>query len=190
MPHLLRLISFVAAAATVVGLAACGGGSGDDADSARAKAQDAGIKFARCMRAHGVSVADPKGPGISFHFEGSNPTALQTAQQACEHFLRDSAKAPSAAQAQKVKDNALKFAHCMRDHGVDFPDPQFSAGGKVTMRLGGPGGPNPDDPTLQAAQRACQHFMGPPPPGGPGGKSTAGGGKPQAGFTIQVGPKP
>ena len=191
MPHL-RLALLPAAAVAVVGLAACGGGSdSDSAASADAKAQDAAISFARCMRDHGVEVDDPKGPGLGFHITGSNPAKLEAAQRACNHFLRGAVKPPSAEQQAKVRDNALKFARCMRQHGVDFPDPQFK-GGKVTMRFGGPGQKaDPNDPTLQAAQRACQHFMGPAPKGGPGaGRATAKGGGPQKGFDVQVTPKP
>jgi hypothetical protein len=192
MPHL-RLALLPAAAVAAVGLAACGGGSDSDSNaSADAKAQDAAISFARCMREHGVQVDDPKGPGLSFNVTGSNPTQMEAAQKACNHFLRHAVKPPSAEQQAKVRDNALKFARCMRQHGVDFPDPQFE-GGKVTMKFGGPGKKaDPNDPTLQAAQRACQHFMGPGPKlGGPGsGASTSKGGGPKQGFSIQAAPQP
>ncbi|MFF1902347.1 hypothetical protein [Kitasatospora sp. NPDC058218] len=54
--------------------------------------------------------------------------------------------------AAKPEDAQLQFARCMRDKGVDVPDPQ--AGGSV--RLGGPG----QDPTkVQAALQECQHFL-------------------------------
>ena len=191
MPHL-RLALLPAAVLAAVGLAACGGGSDSDSSaSADANAQDAGIAFARCMRAHGVQIEDPKGPGLAFHITGRDPARMEAAQKACNHFLRGAVKRPSAAQQAKVRDNALKFARCMRQHGVDFPDPQFQ-GGKVTMRFGGPGQKlKPDDPTLRAAQRACQHFMGPARKGGPGGgRSTSKGGGAQQGFEVQVGPKP
>ena len=65
----------------------------------------------------------------------------------------------------------LDFAKCMREHGIDIPDPQFGDGGRVTIGLGGgPGGEDgpstdgpafdPDDAKFQEAQEAC---------GGPGG---------------------
>jgi hypothetical protein len=47
-------------------------------------------------------------------------------------------------------DGALKFAKCMRDHGIDMPDPDPT--GKGATRLGGPG----DDPKkFEAAAKAC-----------------------------------
>src|SRR3954447_7585347 len=48
----------------------------------------------------------------------------------------------------------LDYARCMRQHGVNMPDPQFD-GGRVTMRQGGKG-LNPD--TLRTADRACAKY--------------------------------
>ncbi|HEX8105910.1 MAG TPA: hypothetical protein VF533_25055 [Solirubrobacteraceae bacterium] len=51
---------------------------------------------------------------------------------------------------------ALKFARCMREQGLDFPDPQVGERGMI--RIGpGPGGrgPSPEDPKTQAAQKVC-----------------------------------
>jgi hypothetical protein len=53
----------------------------------------------------------------------------------------------------------------MRSHGVaDFPDP--TAHGQIQIQSGGPGSSNqtssgldPNNPTFQAAQTACQHLM-------------------------------
>jgi hypothetical protein len=69
-----------------------------------------------------------------------------------------SRRGPDAA----TKKAMLQFAQCMREHGVDMPDPQFS-GGRVTMQqVGGTGSPQ----KMQAAQKACQKFQDkikPPP---------------------------
>jgi hypothetical protein len=49
----------------------------------------------------------------------------------------------------------LKFASCMRSHGVtNFPDPTASAGG-VSISLRSTSGINPASPAFQAAQSAC-----------------------------------
>ena len=34
-----------------------------------------------------------------------------------------------------LQDGALKFAQCMREHGVDMPDPQFSEDGAMTVSV-------------------------------------------------------
>jgi hypothetical protein len=54
----------------------------------------------------------------------------------------------------------LAFAECMREHGIDFPDPQFDGG---AVMVGGPG-IDPEDPEFQAAQEACGELL----PGRPG----------------------
>src|SRR5919197_272475 len=69
----------------------------------------------------------------------------------------------------------LAFAKCMREHGIDMPDPQFGAGGIVTQQgSSGDQGFDPDDPRFQAAQNACQPIVdkaardaGLPKPAGP-----------------------
>jgi hypothetical protein len=59
----------------------------------------------------------------------------------------------------------IVFARCMRSHGVtNFPDPTVSAGGggisiRIGAQKGGGGGLNPNSPTFEAAQSACQHIL-------------------------------
>jgi hypothetical protein len=54
---------------------------------------------------------------------------------------------------------ALAFARCMRQHGIDLPDPQFN--GNVTSQkfTGRPGSKGPDDPKFKAAQQACNKYL-------------------------------
>jgi hypothetical protein len=47
----------------------------------------------------------------------------------------------------------LAFAQCMRQHGVDMPDPEVDSKGRVRMRIGSKDTPRA---TMEAAQRACQ----------------------------------
>ena len=73
----------------------------------------------------------------------------------------------------------------MREHGVDIH--ASTSGGGVQIRIhSGAGGPNPESPSFQAAQKACQRllpFKGGPggPGGGPQTSKGSGGG---AGFSI------
>ncbi|HTF12747.1 MAG TPA: hypothetical protein VK659_31700 [Asanoa sp.] len=73
-----------------------------------------------------------------------------------------SAAASSGAAAPADEgERALKFAQCMREQGIDMPDPEID-GGRINQRINaGPG----DD--VEAAQEACKDFA---PSGGPGGK--------------------
>ncbi len=98
----------------------------------------------------------------------------------------------SEEERQEMQDAALAFAECMRDEGIDFPDPDFSQEGP-----GGPGtGPDTDssdddasededgddggaeirgpfgeidmdDPDVAAAFEACQDVLGDGAPRGP-----------------------
>jgi hypothetical protein len=65
------------------------------------------------------------------------------------------------AGAAKVTAQQIKYAHCMRTHGIPaFPDP--SANGGFTL----PNSIDQNSPIFQKAQRACEQlqpgFAGPP----------------------------
>jgi hypothetical protein len=165
-------------AACALLLSACGSsGGGPSADDAEQR----GLQFARCMRAHGVDMPDPKvGQGGNVQFRvtarggkgGVVPAQMQKAMSACRKYAPNGGKPPSAAQQQEMRDAALKFSQCMRAHGVDIPDPQTVGGG---VRIGGPSRGqgrdfNPASPRFQAAQKACQGVF---PKGG--GLSVSGG---------------
>ena len=143
--------------AAALGVAACG----DDEPSATPRTADserqARVKFAECMRDNGIDFPDPgtEGTGPVKIGDDETPEELRAAEKACAEFRRD-IKPPelSDERKQEFKDAALAHARCMREHGVDFPDPTFSEDGGAQIRLG-KGGPRPDDPEFKAAQKAC-----------------------------------
>jgi hypothetical protein len=116
------------------------------------------------MREHGVQVEDPTAGGpVRVGGEG-DPGRLQEAEQACAAYAPRADLDP-AAQAQ-VQEQVLAFTRCMREHGVDLPDPQSKGDGKVI--IGGPGAgslPDPDSPTFRSAQQACSTLLPKPPTG-------------------------
>jgi hypothetical protein len=74
-------------------------------------------------------------------------------------------KAPAGRSAEQVRlqNEYLRFARCMRSHGVsDFPDPITGSGGHPGFRL--QGGSSSDLNSNNAAFRrrveACQHVLG------------------------------
>jgi hypothetical protein len=147
-------------------LAACGGGSGDSG-SGDSASEKAGLKYARCMREHGVDMPDPGPNGeVRLRARPGEESKIQAAQKACSKYLAGLARKASPAQQQAMQDAALRYARCMRQNGVDFPDPKFENGG---IRFGGPG-LNPNSPRFQQADKACRRFM---PGGGKGGKGGA-----------------
>jgi hypothetical protein len=59
----------------------------------------------------------------------------------------------------EMYDAMLEFAECMRDHGIDMPDPEIDGDG-VRIRSGQDGGPGGgDEEKLEAAHEACEHIM-------------------------------
>ena len=49
----------------------------------------------------------------------------------------------------------LEFTKCMREHGVDMPDPESKDGGGVAIRIDG----NVDEETMKKADEACKKFL-------------------------------
>ena len=105
------------------------------------------------------------GPGMG---PEDQPT-MEAAQRACQKIL-ESVRPPemSEEQEQKFKEQALKFARCMREHGIDMPDPQFEGGGRMTQRM--EQGIDPRSERFRDAQEACSdgHRGGPGMAIGPG----------------------
>src|SRR5262245_11653243 len=58
------------------------------------------------------------------------------------------------------KQKALTYARCMRQHGIDIPDPKIDAQGRMAQQL--PAGVGPNDPKFKAADQACKQYA----PGG------------------------
>jgi hypothetical protein len=159
----------VAIAALSLGLAACGGdpeteanagtGSGPSS-SEQEKLREAGVKFAQCMRENGVeNFPDPQADGSSMirvgPESGIDPEDMEAAQKKCEHLQEDIRPQMSEADQAEFKEQALEHARCMREHGIDMPDPKFSADGKVTMAFKKGSGPDPEDPEFREAQKEC-----------------------------------
>lgn len=146
------------------GTGAAGGRSAEVADD---KAQ---LAFARCLRERGIEVADPDGSGgLKIQLKGQpgekgamTPRRLQDATKECREKTGGGPPEPTEAEKTEMRDSALKFAKCMREHGIDMPDPQFEGGGAVIGRVGpgdGGGGIDPASPAFQKAQEACQDLM-------------------------------
>jgi hypothetical protein len=113
------------------------------------------------MRSHGVTnFPDPpsgnsSGGAQSITKSGINPNspAFEAANSACQKYEPTTGNATPGPSAQ-ANTQQLKFAQCMRKHGVtDFPDQNANASGgpqSVTQY-----GINPNSPTFQAANSAC-----------------------------------
>lgn len=162
-------------AVVVVGLvavtlvAACGGsGSGSGAaqstaSTSRASAQQDLLRFAQCVRSHGVpDFPDPDSQG---GFEPSQISGvedspqLKTASAACKDDLPAGVSAPTPA----VEASLLKFAQCMRSHGEpDFPDPGSTTTPPASAI-------DPTSPQFQRATKDCRSLLTPSSTGSSGG---------------------
>lgn len=158
------LLALVVGAA-VLALAACGTGGGQSAATQTGSGPGPGaIGFAKCMRGHGVPQfpdpgnAAPAGSSISIlgaHLPANtniNAPAFHSALDMCMKAFRAGHPRPPVSAAQKAA--ALKFAQCMRTHGVPhFPDPRFPPGGGIG--IGEPAGVSATSPSFLHAQQMC-----------------------------------
>ncbi len=123
------------------------------------------------VAASGATLSDPA--------NGVDPQKLQAADEACRHFLPDGGAGAATISVSTAVDPAsvaafTDFAKCMREHGVDMPDPQVQSTGGASIVVGSgtisssSTGSAADPATLTAANDACSHFL-------PGGGPTSGG---------------
>jgi hypothetical protein len=165
----IRPVAAALFALAALGLAACGEDTPSAAGSAASKDEmrQAQVKFAECMRENGVDMPDPQTEGGKTVFKvggdsGISPEKFETANKACEKYQKDLRPELTEEDQQKFKEQALAHSRCMREHGIDFPDPTFDAEGGARVRLGGGSGGklNDEDPKFKAAQEACGDLIG------------------------------
>jgi len=148
--------------------AACSGspsstGSGDSPDAGGATSSEL-VAYTQCMRSHGVP--DYPGPDsggqmpkiTSGQQVGVSDARLTTAQGACQKLWPY--QAPTQAQLQRELTDDLKFAQCMRSHGVpNMPDPTNSDGHAEFVISVSKDGFNPHSPQILAKARACEYVL-------------------------------
>jgi hypothetical protein len=121
-----------------------------------------GLKYARCMRAHGEpGFPDPANPGgfSSGAIESLDPSSARfsSANSRCVRLLPNEGQL-TPAELQQVIGTGLNFARCMRAHGQpNFPDPGVS-GGQITINFNDI---NPNSPQFQTAEQACGQAQAP-----------------------------
>jgi hypothetical protein len=136
------------------GTAGSGGGSGTTDEQERREAE---LEYAKCMREHGVDFPDPVNGRFEFRGTRAEQGKVDEAQEACRSILERVGPPELDEQQQaELREAALAFAKCMREHGVDMPDPTFRDDGGMLQTL--PQGAR-DDPKFEDAQKACEGII-------------------------------
>jgi len=141
-------------------------GSGGASPKERREAE---LKFAQCMRKHGVDMPDPVNGRFELKVRPGDQQKAGEAQRACQKYLQGVAPRMSEEEQAQAREAALEYARCMREHGIEMADPQFQEGGGMTMRM--PEGTRQDDPKFKDAQKACEPILRAARPGNSGGGS-------------------
>ncbi|HEX2314060.1 MAG TPA: hypothetical protein VHJ17_10015 [Thermomonospora sp.] len=148
-------------------LAGCGSeGKGPDAKASREADAERARKFAQCMRENGVQMEDPEigeDGGLKIRqrapqsgSKSGRPAIVEEkardAMAKCRQHLPNGGKPPklSPEEVEKMR----QFAKCMRQHGVDMPDPDPNGGIRVEAKGRGAF----EDEDFRKAEQACRHL--------------------------------
>jgi hypothetical protein len=160
----IRMMALPAIVPLVLGLAACGGSdTGTGVASAKQGSskstpspsgsldpEDAMLKFTQCMRQHGVKMKDPvKGQRSTFTVDKGSGSVLEKASKACQKYMQGGTLTDEA-NDPKVQDAMVKFNQCMRQNGVNVPDPKPGGGSLIPK-----GTPRAK---VEAATKACEKY--------------------------------
>jgi len=118
---------------------------------------DAPLKFAQCMRAHGISwFPDPNSGKTSIMIpKGQDKTKFEAAQEACKQYMPDGGQMhkPTAEELEQGRN----MAKCMRENGIpNFPDPNPDGGIAIDPKKLGT---TPDSPLWKKAEAACAQYV-------------------------------
>jgi hypothetical protein len=174
-----RLVLLALLPVLILGLAACGGiGKGNGAPQSKKTDEITAMRnFAKCMRANGVNMSDPVqeggGSGVQLQGDkGDGPEKMKAAEAKCRHLQPNGGNPPKQSPEQIAA--ARKHSKCMREHGINMPDPDDQ--GRVTVKMtakpGSSGkvsvGGDPNSQKFKDADKACRHLA----PRGSGGPAT------------------
>jgi hypothetical protein len=134
-----------------------GGGAGPTASSSAGAGGDA-QKYAQCIRDNGVPDfpdPDPDGGFSNIDVQGLDRNALTKAMQACQDQAPAGVSKLTGKLTPEQAEKWTKYAGCMRDSGIDMPDPDPN-GSLQDWAKDGLGNVNRDDPKFKEASKTCQ----------------------------------
>jgi hypothetical protein len=140
---------------------------GSGAASESVDAEEAMLAVTQCLRDGGIDIGDPiidengnpQLPPISFQSGDVDPEAEMKAMEevmaSCQHHLEGVVlDAVEHGNLVEMEDTFVAYAQCMRDHGIDMPDPEFSDGGFIDL-----GSPDAGDEEYEAAHADCREVF-------------------------------
>jgi hypothetical protein len=118
------------------------------------------VGFSQCMRDHGHQVPDPTFdedglPTFAEPENGREDPAYGTDRQQCRVPLNEALVAAGVPNRKGTPDQWLAFARCMREHGVEMPDPTPERPIPFSDRNAF------DSPAWQPAVQACESNVPP-----------------------------
>jgi hypothetical protein len=168
----------ILAAATFALVTACGSGSGgnrvaslssgsatpsDQQQASDGRSDEDKMRdFSKCMKEHGVDVPEPTmapkagggggstGGGIMIQGAGADKEKIDKANEACRPLLPNGGQPPKL--DAKQLDEMRKMAQCMREHGVNMPDPDPNNPG---IAMGQDDGQKVDPEVMKKAAATC-----------------------------------
>lgn len=131
-------------------------------------AQDAALAYAKCMRKNGAEVPDPDARGMFEITPGSkmpDEEAMKKGDEACK-AERSAMQGSIGGPDKDLDEKALKMARCLREQGIDVPDPKAHEGGGTSMDVDED---KINDPAFKKAMSTCSKQVGMPEPGAAAG---------------------
>jgi hypothetical protein len=122
----------------------------------QAQANAAMLRFASCMRAHGVNgLPSPVAAPAAFKQSFTTTTPVyRSALDSCQRLIPGQQGSQGSAPSHGQLDAMLAFARCLRSHGfAHFPDPTGSGG--ITHEMLAQAGVDLHQPGLVRAADAC-----------------------------------
>ena len=140
--------------------------TGKSRSSGKTDPHAASLAYVRCLRANGVDMPDPDPDGMLQIAPGSaipDQDQMESLDSLCK-AEREALQGSLGEPDKDFQDKALKMSRCMREHGIDMPDPTPNPGGGATINLGED---QLDSPEFKKAQATCSKQVGMPEPGAP-----------------------
>jgi hypothetical protein len=157
------------APASPTGVASLDGGDGSTNSPEESNEPREGdqVKFAECMREHGIDMPDPdpdaEGFGVAIP-QGTSPEEADAAIEACEEFMPGGGEPVQASPEDLAA--MREFAKCMRENGIEnFPDPSADGGIQFGSNRDDPNRIDPESQEFQDAEKACEDLAPKPPDG-------------------------